>query len=131
MSETLRCQEAVAVVLPSLDPDYKFRAVVKGLVEGGFQHIVIVDDGSDEAHRTYFEEAAAYPVCHMLRHPVNLGKGRALKDAFRYVLDELPEVQGVVTIDGNITISRTHSQNKAACCHKGKNSFHVIDEFEG
>ena len=101
MSETLRCQEAVAVVLPSLDPDYKFRAVVKGLVEGGFQHIVIVDDGSDEAHRTYFEEAAAYPVCHMLRHPVNLGKGRALKDAFRYVLDELPEVQGVVTIDGD------------------------------
>ena len=40
-------------------------------------------------------------------------------------------IVGVVTIDGNITISRTHSQNKAACCHKSKNSFHVIDKFGG
>ena len=101
MSEKLRCQEAAAVVLPSLDPDYKFRAVVDGLVEGGFQHIVIVDDGSDEAHRSFFDEAARYPACRVLRHPVNLGKGRALKDAFRYVLDELPEAQGVITIDGD------------------------------
>lgn len=101
MSENLRCLEEVAVVLPSLDPDEKFLRVVEGLVAAGFQHIVIVDDGSDAAHRHFFEEAAGYPVCRMLRHPVNLGKGRALKDAFRCVLDELPAVQGVVTIDGD------------------------------
>ncbi|MBQ6465361.1 MAG: glycosyltransferase family 2 protein [Oscillospiraceae bacterium] len=101
MTEQRNCQAAVAIVLPSLDPDYKFEGVVKGLVDAGFQHIVIVDDGSDDAHQRYFDEAAAYPVCRVLHHKVNLGKGRALKDAFRYVLDELPEVQGVVTIDGD------------------------------
>ncbi len=101
MSENLKCQESVAVVLPSLDPDHKFEKVVQGLVDAGFRHIVIVDDGSDAAHRRFFDEAAKYPVCHVLRHSVNLGKGRALKDAFRFVLDELPEVQGVVTIDGD------------------------------
>ena len=101
MSETLRCQESAAIVLPSLDPDKKFKGVVEGLGRSGFQHIVIVDDGSDAAHRHFFDEAAAYPACHVLRHPVNLGKGRALKDAFRFVLDELPEAQGVVTIDGD------------------------------
>lgn len=101
MSENLRCQEAVAIVLPSLDPDKKFKAVVDGLAESGFQHIVIVDDGSDAAHQHFFDEAAKYPACHVLHHSVNLGKGRALKDAFRYVLDELPEARGVVTIDGD------------------------------
>ena len=101
MEEKKACLESVAVVLPSLDPDYKFEKVVRGLVDAGFRHIVIVDDGSDAQHRHYFEEAARESVCHMLRHPVNLGKGRALKDAFRYVLDELPQVQGVVTIDGD------------------------------
>ena len=101
MSKPLRCQESAAVVLPSLDPNYKFKNVVDGLIDGGFQHIVIVDDGSDAAHRHFFDEAEAYPACTVLCHPVNLGKGRALKDAFRYVLDELPEVEGVITIDGD------------------------------
>ncbi len=101
MSNHKECLEKVVVVLPSLDPDRKFDGVVDGLIEAGFSQIVIVDDGSDEAHQIHFERAAGYPACRVLHHPVNLGKGRALKDAFRYVLDELPEAAGVVTIDGD------------------------------
>ena len=90
-----------AIVLPSLDPDRNFASVVKGLVEDGFQHVVIVDDGSDAAHQHWFSEAEQYPVCTVLHHGVNKGKGRALKTAFSYVRREMPDLKGVITIDGD------------------------------
>ena len=47
MTDREKCLRELAIVLPSLDPDKKFKAVVDGLVEKGCEHIVIVDDGSD------------------------------------------------------------------------------------
>ena len=101
MRETSNVRQTTAIVLPSLDPDQKFAAVVKGLVEDGFAHVVIVDDGSDEAHQHWFHEAEQYPACTVLHHGVNKGKGRALKTAFAHVRTELPELKGVITIDGD------------------------------
>ena len=101
MAENRSCQQDLAIVLPSLDPDEKLVRVVDGLLEQGFAHIVIVDDGSAEAHQRYFAEAEAHPQCTVLHHGVNKGKGRALKTAFRHVLEELPGLCGVITIDGD------------------------------
>ena len=101
MTETNPIRQAAAIILPSLDPDQKFAAVVKGLAEDGFEHIVIVDDGSDAAHQHWFDEAERYPACTVLHHGVNKGKGRALKTAFSYVREHLPQVEGVITIDGD------------------------------
>ena len=95
------CRRSAAIVLPSLDPDRKFVRVVDGLVEAGFAHIVIVDDGSAPDHRHFFEAAAEKPGCTVLTHEVNRGKGRALKTAFSYVSEQLPELAGVITIDGD------------------------------
>ena len=91
----------VAVILPSLDPNYKFSNVVKELTDSGFEHIVIVDDGSSEEHQKYFREAEQYSSCTVIHHGVNKGKGRALKTAFTYVLENMPGLGGVVTIDGD------------------------------
>lgn len=101
MMEDKQCQKALAIVLPSLDPDKKFAAVVEGLLTSGFEHIVIVDDGSSAGNKAFFEAAAVHEQCHVLTHPVNRGKGAALKTAFRYVLENLPAVKGVITIDGD------------------------------
>lgn len=101
MAENINCRSRVAIVLPSLDPDEKFRKVVEGLVNDGFEKIVIVDDGSCEARQHFFKEAEAYSQCVVLHHEVNKGKGRALKDAFAYILDNCPELEGAITIDGD------------------------------
>ena len=101
MEQKYSCLEDVAIVLPSLNPDHRFKAVADGLIEAGFRHIVVVDDGSDDAHKHWFDALRASPVCHVLVHEVNKGKGRALKDAFVFVHDNLPELRGVVTIDGD------------------------------
>ena len=95
------CRENLVIVLPSLDPDAKFAGVVNGLIEGGFQRIVIVDDGSCEERQKWFTQAAETGECTVLHHGVNKGKGRALKTAFSYILKEMPDARGVITIDGD------------------------------
>ncbi len=101
MEEIKNCRSRLAIVLPSLDPDKKFQGVVEGLVANGFEHIVIVDDGSDAGHKHFFAEAAKLPQAHLCVHEVNRGKGRALKTGFEYVINNLPELDGVITIDGD------------------------------
>lgn len=98
---TLDCRGCTAIVLPSLDPDTKFQKVVESLLQEGFQHVVIVNDGSCEEKRHFFDEADRLPGCTVLTHEVNRGKGRALKTAFHYVREHLPELRGVITIDGD------------------------------
>ncbi len=93
--------KGITIVLPSLDPDEKLNMVVAGLLKEGFEDIVIVNDGSDEAHKGPFEEAAAHPEVTVLTHEVNKGKGRALKTAFAYILENRKDVIGVVTVDGD------------------------------
>ena len=97
----MSCKNELAIVLPSLNPDEKFGAVVDGLLESGFEKIIIVDDGSRDDEQHWFDSAAEHPQCHVMHHGVNKGKGRALKTAFTYVLENIPEVKGVITIDGD------------------------------
>ena len=93
--------KGITIVLPSLDPDEKLNMVVQGLLAEGFQDIVIVNDGSDDAHKKPFEEAASHPEVTILTHEVNKGKGRALKTAFSYILENRKDIIGVVTVDGD------------------------------
>ena len=92
----------VSVVLPSLDPDEKLHIVIEGLLEYGFQDIILVNDGSKPENLHYFTDAAAaHPEVQLLQHPVNLGKGAALKTAFNWFLENRPDHAGVVTVDGD------------------------------
>lgn len=91
----------VTVILPSLDPDEKLNLVVTGLLAEGFTDIVVVNDGSHEDHLQPFRDAAAHPEVTVLVHEVNKGKGRAMKTAFAWCLEHRPEIDGVVTVDGD------------------------------
>lgn len=91
----------IAVILPSLNPTEKLMGVIRGLIQAGFECIVLVNDGSDENHTAPFRETAGLSQCHILTHPVNRGKGAALKTAFDYLLAERPDILGAVTVDGD------------------------------
>ena len=91
----------VTVVLPSLNPDEKLIKTVNGLIEAGFDDIVIINDGSDTAHTANFPDQAFYPQCTVINHWINRGKGAGLKTAFSYVLKTRKECAGVVTVDGD------------------------------
>ena len=104
----------ISVVLPSLDPDEKLIAVVDGLLEYGFDHIILINDGSKQENLHYFTDLAAqHPEITLLHHEVNKGKGAALKNAFNYFLQNRPEGYGVVTVDGD---NQHHPEDTRACC---------------
>lgn len=104
---------AISVILPSLDPDEKLTAVIDGLLEVGFTDIILVNDGSKPENLHYFEDAAAaHSEITLLHHPVNRGKGAALKTAFTYFLENRPNGFGVVTVDGD---NQHHPLDTKAC----------------
>lgn len=89
----------VALVIPVYDPDEgRFPALVRRLRKD-FAHIVVVDDGST-CGRTAFDFIKD-EVDAVLEHSVNRGKGAALKTAFAWVREKLPDALGVVTVDGD------------------------------
>ena len=90
----------ILVVIPSLDPDEKLLNVIRGVQEKGFTDILLVDDGSAEKNQHFFEEGAVLG-CTVLHHGVNKGKGRALKTAFEWFLENRKDSLGAVTIDGD------------------------------
>ena len=91
----------ISVIIPSLNPDNNLVMVVEGLIKEGFGDIIIVNDGSNDAHMEPFYKASEYKEVTLLNHEVNKGKGRALKTAYEYCLENRPDSQGVVTVDGD------------------------------
>ena len=114
----------ISVVLPSLDPDEKLIRVVEGLLEYGFTDIILVNDGSKQENLHYFTDlAAAHPEIHLLHHEVNKGKGAALKNAFRFFLQNRPESCGVVTVDGD---DQHHPEDTKRCCEQMMASGNIV-----
>ena len=96
-----RAAEQAVILIPSLEPDEKLPAYIRKLKEGGFAHIVVVDDGSGEAYRPVFDSVDAVEDTVVLRHEVNKGKGVALKTGYRYIMENLPDISGVITADAD------------------------------
>lgn len=93
--------EEIPVIIPSYEPDGKLPALLQELSDGGFENIIIVDDGSGEAYKSIFDEADSFSSVTLLHHAVNMGKGRALKTAFDYVLCHFPYAIGAITADSD------------------------------
>jgi len=89
------------VIIPSLNPDEKILSTVQSLIDAGFEDIILVDDGSDEAHKEKFAKASSLNGVSLLVHEVNKGKGRAMKTAFEYILNNRPNKPNVITVDGD------------------------------
>lgn len=92
----------IAVVIPAYKPDDALLVLCHKLTETGITDIIIVDDGSGKEYERIFQEAKDYYHCTVLKHASNLGKGRALKDAFNYLLtEETFCIIGCVTVDSD------------------------------
>ena len=88
------------VVIPAYEPGDGFVPYVQDLLGQGRVQVLTVDDGSGEGYAHIFCALEALDGCTVLRHPVNRGKGAALKTAFSWYLEHQPEdCPGVVTAD--------------------------------
>ena len=91
------------ITIPTLNPPKELIDYVFQLNSVGFSHILIVNDGSSPEYNTIFEILSQNPTCTIIHHSVNLGKGRALKDAIDYYLNLSFEnkAYGIITVDSD------------------------------
>ncbi len=94
-------QEKAVILIPSLEPDERLPAYIENLVQNGFGHVVVVDDGSAKSYQPIFERISKIPNTTVLHHDVNHGKGVALKTGYRWIAENLPDISGVITADAD------------------------------
>jgi len=102
----LKSLRRTILIIPAYNPPFYFVDYVKDLVENGFEYILVVDDGSRDESQKIFEtiKSLGGSGLEVLVHDKNMGKGRALKDAFKWVLDKqdiLGPHLGVLCLDSD------------------------------
>ena len=88
-----------AILIPAYKPDEKLIALCAQLVTYEGIKVVVVDDGSGEECRHIFE--ALDEKVHVISYPVNKGKGGALKTGIRYIYENMPDCERLVTADAD------------------------------
>lgn len=104
----------IAITIPALEPNEKMLKLIKALKQEGFEKIICVNDGSSAAYDHYFLTAENEYNCIVLKHAVNLGKGRALKTAFNYLCNNSMGCIGTITVDAD----GQHKPNDIVNCAK-------------
>ena len=71
------------IIIPAYEPDKRLIQVVQDItIKLPKARIIVVNDGSGPGYNDYYDETAFIGAT-VLTHPVNKGKGAALKTAFR------------------------------------------------
>ena len=90
-----------AILIPAYKPDPRLVHLVEQLSQACPAPIVVVNDGSPAEHDPVFAALAYLPQVTVLTHPVNRGKGAALRTGFA-VIDAMPaEITSVITADAD------------------------------
>jgi len=88
----------IFIIVPTLDPEEDIMDTFIKELHKEFNNILVVNDGSKKVHNKFFESLQKQGV-KVIKHYKNFGKGRGLKNAFNYLLNEYPEIEGVITCD--------------------------------
>lgn len=85
-------------LIPAYQPTAFLTELTQRLSSAGFS-VVLVNDGSGKAYQALFDQCTQYAA--VLHHAENLGKGRALKTGFAYILEHCGAQEIVVTVDAD------------------------------
>ena len=114
----------VSVLIPSLNPCRKTIDYIEELIKKGFSNIIIINDGSSSDFDHIFNLLEEKQQCTVLKHAVNLGKGRALKTGFNYIFNNFKksDILGVVTADADGQHSAEDTLKVAQALEKSEES---------
>lgn len=88
----------IFVIIPTLNPDEQLMLKFLKELHKEFSNIIVIDDGSNIEFNAFFSKLTKKKII-VLKHYKNLGKGRAIKNAFNYILNNYPNVFGAVVCD--------------------------------
>jgi dolichol-phosphate mannosyltransferase len=90
----------IFIIVPTLNPNIELLDDFLAKLKKEFKNILVYDDGGRDEYKDSFKKLEKQKII-VLHHYINLGKGRAMKDAFNYLLNEYPNLKGVVTADSD------------------------------
>lgn len=96
--------KTVPIVIPSYEPDERLITLLEDLQKAEIGPVIIVNDGSGTEYDEIFDRAAKLIEAgggKFISYRPNKGKGRALKTAFEYIAENMPDVLGCVTADSD------------------------------
>jgi putative flippase GtrA len=91
----------IAVIIPALDPDERLFTLVGNLHTMGALQIIVINDGSKKSCDKLFSMIEKQFGAKVLNHPVNRGKGAALKLGMGYILATKADIIGCITADAD------------------------------
>ena len=90
----------IFIIVPTLNRNVEIFSKFLKELQKEFKNILVYDDGCRDEYDSFFKDLEKDNII-VLHHYINLGKGRAMKDAFNYLLEEYPNLKGVVTADSD------------------------------
>lgn len=93
--------KTIPIIIPAYEPDERFIKLLGDLKNAALSPIIVVNDGSPKEYDYYFETAQSDYSVTLLKHDVNMGKGKALKTAFSYCIKKYEKMVGCITADSD------------------------------
>lgn len=85
------------ILIPCYNPNETIMQEFLQELKKHFTNIVLVNDGCTSNYHNFIEKLSLdFPI---ITHNVNLGKGRALKNGFNYILNNYPDAEIIITAD--------------------------------
>lgn len=103
MNEDIYKRNSV-ILIPALNPPNALLAYVDSLNKNGFKNIIVINDGSEHTYEDIFKQLVEKNKCLLLKHAVNLGKGRALKNGLNLFLNEFSnqeQIKAIIAVDSD------------------------------
>lgn len=91
----------VALLIPIYEPSAKVLPFLSQFQADDFDAFLVVNDGSGEQYQNVFDAIASNTCFEVLSYPVNKGKGNALKTGMKKLIEEHPDLDFIVTADGD------------------------------
>ena len=90
-----------AILIPAYQPDFRLNKLIDELnLVSAADLIIVINDGSKKASDEVFQTASQQNHVVVLTHPINQGKGRALKTAMEYCQTQ-SNIDFFVTVDAD------------------------------
>jgi len=97
----IRYKPVNALLIPIYEPSEKVLPFLYSFKKGEFDAFLVVDDGSGERYASIFKDVEEKTVFSVISYPTNKGKGFALKTGMTELLKRYPDLDEIVTADGD------------------------------